>query len=238
MSASTVLITGAGSGIGLATARLLVEHGYQLSLSTRSLHKVKEFEGMNGVTVFPCDVRDYAQVKTWIDFARAQHGSVDVLINNAGLGFFDPLVEGKIEEWHEMVDTNIKGVLNCLHASMPHLLESADPRVINIASVAAHAVFPNSGVYCATKHAVLAISDSIRTELAARIKTTTISPGAVSTAFIESTTNEEMKSGLRDYFATGMSPELIAYQILHSLQMPADAVISEIIIRPHREQKK
>lgn len=234
----TILITGASSGIGRATARLLSDKGYNVSLGARNIRKLQEFEETPNVSVFPVDVREYDQVRNWVEFSMAQFGTVDALINNAGLGFFDPLTSGKIDEWHEMVDTNVKGVLNCIHASLPLLLKSDDPRVINIASVAAHAVFPNSGVYCATKHAVLAISDSLRTELAAKIKTTTISPGAVNTAFIDSTTNETLHNDLKDYFASGMSPNLIARQILHVLQTPSDAVISEIIIRPHREQRK
>jgi NADP-dependent 3-hydroxy acid dehydrogenase YdfG len=154
-------------------------------------------------------------------------------VNNAGLGFFDPLQQAKLEHWHEMIDTNIKGILNAFHAAMPHLIE-ARGHVINIGSVSSHLVFPNSGVYSATKHAVLAISESIRIELSGKIGVTTISPGAVNTPFIEQTTNAQLLQELRPGFAGGLAPETIAEQIAFVLSHEGRAVISEIIIRPDK----
>jgi NADP-dependent 3-hydroxy acid dehydrogenase YdfG len=178
-------------------------------------------------------VSDYASVKSFVETFIAEWTSMDVLVNNAGLGFFEPLVQGNIEQWHEMIDTNVKGVLNCLHAALPHLIASTG-QIINLGSLASHHVFPNSGVYCASKHALFAISESIRTELPDKVRVTTISPGSVNTPFIDKTTNEEMLRQYKDYFAAGLAVGVIADQIVHAVSMPMGTNISEIVIRPSR----
>jgi NADP-dependent 3-hydroxy acid dehydrogenase YdfG len=134
------------------------------------------------------------------------------------------------------VDTNVKGMLNGIHVFLPHLIASSG-QIINLGSVASHQVFPNSGIYCATKHAVFAISESLRLELADKIRVTTISPGSVNTPFIGKTTNPEMLSNYKDYFAAGLTPDAVAQQIAHALNAPSGSVISEIIIRPARNVK-
>jgi NADP-dependent 3-hydroxy acid dehydrogenase YdfG len=233
-----IIITGASSGIGEATARLLSTKGYRLGLLARSTQRleqlVSEF-GENAVAL-PCDVTDYDAVREVFSNFISAHGDIDVLINNAGLGFFDPLVGGKIEEWHTMVDVNIKGVLNCIHVALPSLLNVAG-HIVNLGSLASHQVFPNSGVYCATKHALIAISDSLRIELPDKLRVTTISPGSVDTQFIDSTSNPNMLLQYKEYFAAGLRPEWIANQIAHAIESPAGSVLSEIIIRPNRASK-
>jgi NADP-dependent 3-hydroxy acid dehydrogenase YdfG len=233
-----IIITGAGSGIGEATARLLAAAGHRLILAGRTaeaIETLKEELGANAHSM-PCDVRDYGQVAQLSAYAMATLGSIDVVVNNAGVGFFETLENGSIEHWHQMVDVNVKGLLNTLHAFLPHLISSSG-HLINLASVGAHQVFPNSGVYCATKHAVLAISESMRVELPDKVRVTTISPGSVNTPFIERTTNEEMLMNYRDYFATGLPAQLVAEQIKHAIDCPPGAVVSEIIVRPSRTTK-
>ncbi len=231
-----IVITGASSGIGKTTAKLLLDAGHRVSLLSRSIERLSdEFDSPNASLV-QCDVKDYDSVHKAIDQAFEAQGTIDVLINNAGLGVFDKLADGKIEEWHNMVDTNVKGVLNCLHVALPHLRASKG-HIINIASVAAHHVFPNSGVYCSTKWAVAAISESIRLELANEVRVTTISPGAVNTAFIDQTSNEDLLKDYKGYFAEGLSPSIIAENILHAINTSETAVISEIIVRPNRQNK-
>ena len=230
-----ILITGATSGIGRAAANLLAEKGYKLCLTGRDMKKFSDLpqRTTQHAHLIECDVRDYNDVQRVIDFMKEKLGSVDVIINNAGLGFFDQVVTGKIEQWHEMVDTNVKGVLNVIHTSLPHLIESGG-HIINIGSVASHQVFPNSGIYCATKHAVFAISESIRLELADKVRVTTISPGSVNTPFIEKTTNEKMLGEYRNYFAQGLSADDIADAILFAIESSEGSVVSEVIIRPNR----
>jgi NADP-dependent 3-hydroxy acid dehydrogenase YdfG len=233
-----ILITGASSGIGAASARMLHAKGYKLGLMARSTDKLNALAAELGerCLVLTCDVTRYEEVQSSVQRFVDTFGQIDVLINNAGLGYFDTLVGGKIEEWHTMVDVNVKGVLNCLHVALPSLIE-ARGHVINLGSLASHQVFPNSGVYCATKHALIAISDSIRLELPDKLRVTTISPGSVDTPFINSTSNAQMLDQYKDYFAAGLRPEMIAQQILHAIEASAGGVISEIIIRPNRTMK-
>lgn len=160
-------------------------------------------------------------------------GGLDALIPNAGIGYFDPLKQAKLAEWQAMVDVNITGVLNTIHAALPALLASKG-HVINIGSLAARQVFPNSGVYCATKHAVLAISESLRTEFREDLAVTTINPGAVNTPFIDRTTNDSLRSDYRPQFDQGMSPEYVAEAILFALESRGKGVVSELTIRPDR----
>ncbi len=233
-----ILITGASSGIGEATARLLHTSGHTVYLIARSIEKLQILQSELGSRCFieKVDVVDYSGVKQSIENAIHTMGSMDVLVNNAGLGVFDPIAQGSIEDWHLMFDVNVKGLLNCIHAALPHLIEQKG-HIVNLGSVASHHVFANSGVYCATKHAVFAISESLRIELPDKIRITTISPGSVNTPFIDSTKNADLLKDYKSYFAAGMSPELIADTIRYAIETPSSAVISEIMVRPNRAVK-
>ncbi len=229
-----IIITGATSGIGMAVAKR-ASKDHKLLLLGRNVEVLERLKTELGGEhkVMACDVTDVAQCNAAIAEAKSRFGGVDVLINNAGLGYFDPLVSGNLDQWHHMVDVNIKGVLNMFHGCLPHLLESKG-HVVNIGSVASHHVFPDSGVYAATKHALFAISESIRVELMGKVRVTTISPGAVNTDFINKTTNEELHGKMKDYFATAMNPDSVALQIMNAITAPADSVVNEIILRPFR----
>ena len=231
-----ILITGASSGIGKASAEILSRQGHQLVLLSRRENELNELNIQLGGQhlVIPTDVTNYNDVKSAVAQVIEKLGSIDTVLNNAGLGFFDPFEEGKIEQWHTMIDVNIKGLLNIIHASL-QALKNSHGHLINLGSVASHNVFPNSGVYCATKHAVLAISESIRLEMAKDIRVTTISPGAVNTDFINQTTNNELLKDYKSYFAAGMTPEIIAEQIAWAINAPSDVVLSEIMIRPNKQ---
>ena len=233
-----IVVTGASSGIGEATAKQLAEKGHQLVISGRRLDRLQELEKTfpNQVKSILCDVRDEAQVKAMMDLCVAEFGGIDVLINNAGMGVFDPLIDAELADWHLMIDVNVKGLLNCVHFALPHLIAS-NGHLINLGSVASHNVFANSGVYASTKHAVLAISESLRIEHGQDIHVTTISPGQVNTEFIDQTKNTELLKDYKPYFKAGMTAELNAEQIVHCIDIPAHAVISEIIIRPSKANR-
>lgn len=233
-----IVITGATSGIGLAFVKKIAQRSDRILVLGRKENALQQLQAELGENLrfAVCDIRDYAEVLATSEKAMVEWGRVDVLINNAGLGYFDPFAQGKIEEWHEMFDLNVKGLLNAIHAFLPHLLESSG-QIINIGSVGSHHVFPNTGVYCATKHAVFAISESLRLELPDKIRVTTISPGSVNTPFIEKTTNPEMLKQYMDYFAGGLSPDVVADQIIHAMDAPTGSVVSEIVIRPARISK-
>lgn len=230
-----IVITGAASGIGLSTARLLAASGHKLMLLSRnaSMLQTLQDELGNSVSTAVIDVTDADGLKIIANRLAHEWNGIDALINNAGIGFFDTLEEGLLENWHQMVNTNVIGLLNAIHAFLPQLI-STQGHIINIGSVAAHQVFANSAVYSATKHAVFAISEGLRIELAGKIRVTTISPGAVNTPFINQTHTPRMLTEYKEYFAAGLPPEQVAEQIMHVLSLPSTSVISEIIIRPNR----
>jgi NADP-dependent 3-hydroxy acid dehydrogenase YdfG len=234
MSTKVILVTGAGSGIGQATARRLSGEGHTLCLMGRNRAKLEALQLPGSIHI--CDVRDADAVRAEVNAIQSTHGRIDAVVNNAGLGYFNPIAEAPLAEWHEMVDVNVKGALNVIHACLPHLMASGG-HLINIASVGGHNVFANSGVYCATKHALLAISEGLRLELSGKINVTTISPGPVATPFIEQTKNPRLLSEYKDYFAAGLQPDTVARQIAYALTMAEDGVVSEIIIRPKRVER-
>ncbi len=228
-----ILITGGSSGIGAVTAKMLLERGHKVHLMGRNESKLKTIseDFSNQCTYSVGDVRNVEDCEFTFTEALQKMGSIDVLINNAGLGIFDPLKNARLEDWHEMVDTNIKGILNMIHFSL-HEIISQKGHIINLGSVASHHVFPNSGVYCATKHAVLAIGESLKVEHGKNIRITTICPGAVNTPFIHVTKNEDLLKEYIPNFENGLNPEDIAAQMVHVIEAPTGVNISEIIIRP------
>lgn len=233
-----ILITGASSGIGAAAAEALVKKGWHVLAFARNKAAMEALQARLSDapgTLLPHagDVTDPAAVQAAVESAVAAWGGLDAVIPNAGLGYFDPLPQGKLAEWHEMVNVNINGVLTTLHATLPHLAESKG-HVINIGSLAARQVFPNSGVYCATKHAVLALSEAIRLEYRTDVAVTTINPGAVNTPFIDRTTNESLRADYRPQFDAGMSAEFVADAIVSALEAKGRGVFSEITLRPDR----
>ncbi|MBM3448566.1 MAG: SDR family oxidoreductase [Bacteroidetes bacterium] len=231
-----ILITGATSGIGKATAVLAAKNGHKLFLSGRNQSALSELcKELHAVGYFAADVVQAEEVSQLVEEAKKDMDGIDVLLNNAGLGIFDPLENANLADWHTMIDVNIKGVLNVLHATLPHLIESKG-HLINLGSLASHYVFPNSGIYCATKHAVFAISESVRTELAKKIRVTTISPGSVNTPFVEQTKNNDLLDQLRPSFAAGMPVEWVAQQIVNAIEVPEGVNVSEIIMRPFRPE--
>jgi NADP-dependent 3-hydroxy acid dehydrogenase YdfG len=231
-----ILITGATSGIGKATAELASKNGHDLFLSGRNETALNKLcQELNATGYFVADVVNTVEVSSLVEKALLSMNGIDVLLNNAGLGIFDPLEDAKLSDWHTMIDVNIKGVLNVLHATLPHLIQSKG-HLINLGSLASHYVFPNSGIYCATKHAVFAISESVRTELSKKIRVTTISPGSVNTPFVEQTKNNMLLDQLRPSFAAGMPVEWVAQQILNAIEVPQGVNVSEIIMRPFRPE--
>jgi NADP-dependent 3-hydroxy acid dehydrogenase YdfG len=232
----TVIITGASSGIGAATAILLNKNGYQVVLAARRLDKLEKIaEQLNEHHLLVAtDVTKIDEVKNLINTTIDKFGKIDILINNAGLGYVAPLKEGKLEDWHRMFDVNVNGLLSCIHTALPHLLKQKG-NIINIASVAAHEVFPNTVVYCASKHAVNAITIGIRKEFRDQIKVCNISPGAVQTEFLEQSEENDNIKQMKDYFFNNetLKSEDIAETIIEVLSKPAHVAINEVIIRPN-----
>lgn len=232
----TAIITGASSGIGAATAKLLNKNGYNVVLAARRIEKLDALskELNENHHIVQTDVTLVADVENLVKETIEKFGAIDVLVNNAGLGMVAPIHEGKLEDWHRMFNVNVNGLLSCIHKALPHLLKS-EGTIINIASVAAHEVFPNTVVYCATKHAVNAITVGMRKEFRDKVKVCNISPGAVQTEFLEQSAVNEQTKQMKDYFFNNetLQSEDIAEAILDVLSKPKRVAINEVIIRPN-----
>ena len=236
MKNKTIVITGASSGIGAATARILSAAGARLILAARRGEKLTQLaEDLPGETLIKVvDITVPGQVHQLMDEGAERWGGIDVLINNAGVGHLGPIKDALLSEWHEMINVNVNGLLTCMHVALPHLLKSKG-HIINIASVSAHAVFPGSVVYCASKHAVNAITVGFRMEFRDKIKITNISPGVVRTEFVNHIRHEEARRGFEQYYeGVVLEPEDVANAILNVLQQPQHVVVNEMIIRPNR----
>ena len=156
------------------------------------------------------------------------------MINNAGLMPHSPLERLKIEDWDRMIDVNIKGVLYGIAAALPHMIQQKAGHIINVSSVAGHKVTPNGAVYCATKHAVRALSEGLRGEVKPyNIRTTIISPGAVATELPDSVTEPDIADGIHKFYKDVAIPaDSFARAVVFAMSQPADVDINEILFRP------
>ena len=232
-----VVITGASSGIGEETASLLAENGAKLVLGARRIDKLEEIQQKigNNVSIQKTDVTNADDVNTLIETAYNDFGRVDVLINNAGLMPQSFLDKNKQDEWNQMIDVNIKGVLYGIGAALPYMRKQNSGHIINLASVAGHAVFPGSAVYSGTKYAVRAITEGLRQEestVGSNIRTTILSPGAIDTELTDHISDQEIKKGVDKLYEDAIKPDAIARAINYAINEPEDASVNEFIIRP------
>jgi len=232
-----VVVTGGSSGLGEATAKLLAERGAKVMLGARReenlqriVSDIKEDGGAAAYRV--TDVTDRDQVENLVAGAVEEFGRVDVLVNNAGLMPLSPLDALKVDEWEQMVDVNIKGVLYGIAAVLPRMREQHDGQIINLSSVAGHVVPPNSAVYSGTKFAVWAISEGLRQEAGDEIRTTTISPGAVESELTSKITHEETARGTSALEDMAVDASAVARAIAYAIEQPKDVDTNEIILRP------
>ncbi|QYK67541.1 MULTISPECIES: SDR family oxidoreductase [Paenibacillus] len=240
MQEKVVIITGASSGIGEAAAVELAAKGAKLVLAARRedrLQALQEKIQQNGgqVVYKVTDVTSHAQMEELATYAIDQFGQIDVLVNNAGIMPQAFMFKKKIEEWDQMIDVNIRGVLYAIAAVLPSMRERKSGHIINLSSVAGHNIYPGGTVYCGTKHAVRAISEGLRQEEAisgSQIRVTNISPGAVNSELVETTTDAETKAGLDDFYKVAIDADSIARAIAFAIEQPSDVGINEMIIRP------
>lgn len=241
LSGKTVIITGASSGIGEATARKLAAEGAKVVLAARRkdrLNELKEAIEKAGGTalVVETDVTKRDDVKRLARLTKEHFGPCDILINNAGLMPLSYMKNMHVEEWLTMVDVNINGVLLCLAETLPEMVERKSGHIINISSVAGREVMQGSAVYSATKFAVRALSDGLRQELAPKhnIRITCIEPGAVETELTETITDKELMEDLKPFFENMkfLDSEDIANAIHYAIVQPDNVHINELQIRP------
>ncbi|WP_342251157.1 SDR family oxidoreductase [Sphingomonas sp. OTU376] len=236
LDGKVVLITGASSGIGEATARLLASSGARVMLGARRTDRleqlVEEISAGGGEARFRrLDVTSRDDMAAFAAEARSAFGRVDVIVNNAGVMPLSPMAALKVDEWDRMVDVNIKGVLYGIAAVLPIMLDQGEGQVINMSSIGGHAVSPTAAVYCATKFAVRAISDGMRQEND-RIRVTVISPGVVESELADSISDDKGREEMKTFRAIALQPEAIAKAVRFAITQPGDVDTSEIVVRP------
>ena len=238
-----VVITGASSGLGEATAKLLSVQGAIVVLAARRTERIDKLaadikEKGGKALAITTDVTDVEQVRKLVDKTVNEFGRIDVMINNAGLMQQSPLDSGKIEEWNNMIDLNIKGVLYGISAVLPIMQKQKSGHIINVSSVAGHKVTPAGSVYCATKFAVLAISEGLRQEVKPyNLRTTVISPGAVDTELPRHITHEASAKGIQGFYKqTAVPADSFARAVAFAISQPEDIDINEIFYRPTSQE--
>ena len=236
-----VVITGASSGLGEATARHLASKGASVFLGARRLDRlqtvVADIQRAGGrAAAMRVDVTRRAEVDAFLQAATEKFGRIDVLVNNAGLMALAPIGKTLVDEWDRMIDINIKGVLYGIAAALPVFARQMGGHIINIASVAGHKVSMGGAVYCATKHAVRAISEGIRQEVDG-IRTTIISPGAVQSELPLGISDPQTAAGTKEFYRlTAIPADAVARAIAFAIEQPADVDINEILLRPTAQE--
>jgi NADP-dependent 3-hydroxy acid dehydrogenase YdfG len=237
LALKVVLITGASSGIGEATARHLAAKGVRVVLGARRTDRleklVAEIRSAGGTADYRAlDVTSLDDTRDFAEFALKLHGRIDVIINNAGVMPLSPLAELRIDEWNRMIDVNIRGVLHGIAAVLPHFTARTGGQIVNVSSIAGHRVWPTCAVYSGTKFAVRALSEGLRQETK-DIRVTIISPGPVESELADSITSPATAAAVAEQFRQDMlTPDAIARGIAYAIEQPADVDVNEVIIRP------
>jgi len=231
-----VLITGASSGIGAATAKVLAARGAAVVLGARRTDRldalVADITADGGRALARAvDVTRRDDVQAFADHALERFDRIDVIVNNAGVMPLSRMAALKVDEWDRMIDVNIRGVLHGIAAVLPTMLAQGSGHVINVSSIGGLRVVPTAAVYCATKYAVRAISDGLRQEND-RIRVTCVYPGVVESELADTITDRAAADMMRDYRRIALKPEAIANAIAHAIDQPDDVNTSDIVVRP------
>jgi NADP-dependent 3-hydroxy acid dehydrogenase YdfG len=249
--ASTVaVVTGASSGIGEATALALAAEGATVAIVARRADRLDGLAtriasaGPEPI-VIPADLTDPAEAPRVIGEVVAKADRIDILVNNAGVMLLGPISGAPVEEWERMIDINVRGLLSCAHAGLPHLLEAAEqgPRhvadMVNVSSVAGRTVNSGSGVYNLTKHGVGAFSESLRQEVTRRhVRVGLIEPGAVATE-LSGHNRPEIREMIAQRFGEveRLQAAEISDAIVYMVTRPRHVAINEILIRPTEQER-
>ena len=231
-------ITGASSCIGEATALLLAEQGAKGVLGARGADRLAALtaricEAGGEAVCLPTDVKRREDLAALVALACERYGRLDVLVSNAGIGPIAPLDDLRVEEWDDMIDINIRGMLYGIAAALPVFRSQGFGHFVNTASTAAHRIVPNMAVYAATKTAVRVISEGLRQEAGDKLRVSVISPGFTRTNLAESMTNPELKAQtLSAMDKMAIPPDAIAEAIAYAIGQPANVDVGEIIVRP------
>lgn len=250
LAGTAALVTGASSGIGRATARMLAASGSSVALVARRVERLEALAeelraGGSTALVIEADITERAEAEAAVARAAHELGRIDVLVNNAGVMLLGPILDAPVEEWEQMVRINVLGLLYCARAALPHLISAAtsEPRhtsdLVNISSVAGRVVRRGSGVYNATKHAVGAFSESLRQEVTGRhVRVSLVEPGAVATE-LSSHNRPEILEGITERFAgiERLEDVDIAEAITWIVTRPRRVAVNELLIRPTEQEQ-
>lgn len=240
MSKSLIIITGASSGIGEAAARLFSAAGHPLLLLARRVERLEAMQLPNTLSCY-ADITDRPSLLAAVAEAEALFGPVDGLINNAGVMLLGEMIKQDPVQWDRMLDVNIKGLLNGIHAVVAGMVERKHGTIINVSSVAGRKTFQNHVAYVGTKFAVHGLSENLREELSPHnVRVITLAPGAVNTDLLSHTTDEEIKASYRawkqDMGGTVLSANDVASAIVYAYQQPQNVCIREIVMAATRQQ--
>jgi NADP-dependent 3-hydroxy acid dehydrogenase YdfG len=233
-----VAITGASSGIGRATARLLAERGAMVVLGARrndALAAVADEIAAAGgrVAYRVTDVTRRADLEALVALAIEAHGKLDVIVNNAGIGPISRFDALRVEDWDAMIDVNLRGTLYGIAAALPLFQRQRSGHVVNVVSTAGLKILPTMGVYAATKNAVRTVSEALRQEAGPHLRVTEVSPGMIATDFVNSMTDLAVKDAIEHRTAAlAIPPEAIARGIAYAIEQPDDVEVGSIVIRP------
>ncbi len=234
-----VFVTGASSGIGWACARAFAAAGARLLLAARRLERLqalsRELQAAHGTAscCLQLDVRDAAAVRAALSGLPVAWGAVDILVNNAGLSRgLAPIQEGNLDDWDEMLDTNVKGLLYVTRAVLPGMLARGGGHVINIGSIAGREVYAKGGVYCASKYAVRALTQGLRVDLhGTPIRVSSVDPGLVQTEFATVRFRGDRERARKVYEHTRpLTPEDVAEAVLFCATRPPHATVAELVL--------
>ncbi|WP_367132448.1 MULTISPECIES: SDR family oxidoreductase [Streptomyces] len=231
-----VLITGASSGIGEATARRLAASGHQVMLGARRTDRIaalaEDIRNSGGQAGHQeLDVTSLDSMRAFVQAAHSRYGRIDVLVNNAGVMPLSPLAALKVDEWNHMIDVNVRGVLHGIASVLPLMRAQGSGHIVNIASVSGHRVDPTAAVYSATKFAVRALSEGLRQE-SRDLRVTVISPGLTRSELAEGITDTAVREATKDMLKIAMPADAIGAAIDYAISQPAEVDVSEIIVRP------
>lgn len=232
-----IVITGASSGIGEATARLLASQGARVVLGARRRERLEslaaDIRNQGGVAEYRVtDVTRQEDVQALVDLAVERFGRIDVMVNNAGVMPLSPLDALKIGEWNQMIDVNIRGVLHGIAAALPLMQGQRSGQIINVASIGAYKPIATGAVYCATKAAVVSLSEALRQEVGGDIRVTVISPGVTESDLAETISDTETLAMIREFRRDAVPASAIAEAIAYAVAQPATVDISELVVRP------
>ena len=232
LSGKTAMVTGGSRGIGLAIARALAGRGANVAITGTKQKPLDDAISELGPNAMAqkADVRDYASVERALEAAAARFGGLDILINNAGVGVFTPVASMSVEQWHQVIDTNLTGVFYCCRAALPHLKKRGAGWIINISSLAGKNAFPEAAAYCASKSGLNAFSEALMQEVRHDgIRVAYVMPGSVNTNF------GGHQSAGADW---KLSPDDVAEVVVDLIAHPARSLPSRVEIRPARPPRK